>query len=151
MSSRSLVKPVVPTTAWMPFSIANRRLSITTSGWVKSTTTCASARSRQRIADVDGRDQVEIRRRLDRAHTCWPMRPRAPSTPTRVVSLIASLSDRAVEVVRAERPDDGQAPRTREHLGSDLGDVGRRDRVDLAEQLVEPEHVAVTQFALADT
>ena len=38
-ASRPSSKPVVPTTAWMPFSMQNRRLSITTSGWVKSTTT----------------------------------------------------------------------------------------------------------------
>ena len=31
--------PEVPTTAWMPWSTQNRMWSITTSGWVKSTTT----------------------------------------------------------------------------------------------------------------
>ena len=36
---RSSVNPVVPTTAWIPLSMRNFRLSITTSGWVKSTTT----------------------------------------------------------------------------------------------------------------
>ncbi len=40
---RLSVKPVVPTTAWMPLSIRNFRLSITTSGWVKSMTTSVSA------------------------------------------------------------------------------------------------------------
>ena len=36
---RSSVNPVVPTTAWIPLSIKNFRLSITTSGCVKSMTT----------------------------------------------------------------------------------------------------------------
>ena len=35
--------PVVPTTAWMPWSTQKRRLSITASGWVKSTTASAPA------------------------------------------------------------------------------------------------------------
>ncbi|CPZ88408.1 Uncharacterised protein [Mycobacteroides abscessus] len=41
-SNRSSVKPVVPTTAWMPLPIKNFRLSMTTSGWVKSMTTLAA-------------------------------------------------------------------------------------------------------------
>ena len=38
-SNFALSKPVVPTTTLIPFFIANSRLPITESGWVKSTTT----------------------------------------------------------------------------------------------------------------
>ena len=40
-SMRSAVKPVVPTTAWMPWLTQNSRLPITASGTVKSMTTSA--------------------------------------------------------------------------------------------------------------
>ena len=46
VASRSSSKPVVPTTAWMPWPTQNSRLSITTSGWVKSTTASAPAATR---------------------------------------------------------------------------------------------------------
>ena len=74
VSSRSSSKPVVPTTAWMPWSMQNSRLSITTSGWVKSTTASAPGGHQvvELVVDVDLRHQLECRRR-----------PRPPGTPRR--------------------------------------------------------------------
>ena len=66
-SSRSWSKPVVPTTAWMPCSMQKRRLSITTSGWVKSTTTCGARAGEllEVVAGVDRGHQLGVGRRLD--------------------------------------------------------------------------------------
>ena len=60
--------PVVPTTAWMPWSMQNSRLSITTSGWVKSTTASAPASTRllQLVVGVDARDELQVVGGLDR-------------------------------------------------------------------------------------
>ena len=60
------MKPVVPTTAWTPCSTHQVRLSITASGWVKSTTTCARLGRRPVVADVDRGDQLQALGRLDR-------------------------------------------------------------------------------------
>ena len=78
-------KPVVPTTAWMPWSMQNSRLSMTASGWVKSTTACAPASTRASSSSPtsSGRDQLEVVGGLDRAaHLGADLAPRA-STPTR--------------------------------------------------------------------
>jgi hypothetical protein len=84
-SSRGWSKPVVPTTAWMPCSMQKRRLSITTSGWVKSTTTSAPARassSTSSPASTEATSSVSGAASTAR-HTSEPTLPRAPSTPTR--------------------------------------------------------------------
>ena len=73
-------KPVVPTTAWMPWPTQNSRLSITTSGWVKSTTASAPAATRSSSASsasIAGH-QLEVVGRLDRpAHLGADPAPRA--------------------------------------------------------------------------
>ena len=74
VSSRPSSKPVVPTTAWMPCSMQKRRLSMTTSGWVKSTTASASAATRPSSASPTSTcgDQLEVVGRLDRAAHLGP-------------------------------------------------------------------------------
>ena len=136
----------------MPWSTAKRMLSMTTSGWVKSTSTCAPASAT--LNSQSPASTIATRSRSAAAstarHTCWPMRPRAPSTPTRIGSVIAVLSHRAVEVVLAER--------VRPRSGTAAGRAARRPRRPrrrrsprrLAEQLVDAHDVAVHQLALAD-
>ncbi len=69
VASRSASKPVVPTTAWTPCPTQNSRLSITASGWVKSTTASRAGLDQrlQRVVDVEGRHQLEVVGRVDRA------------------------------------------------------------------------------------
>src|SRR4051794_20958293 len=154
VSIRSAVKPVVPTTAWMPWSIAKRMLSMTTSGWVKSTSTWEPASAT--LNSQSPASTIATSSRSSAAstalHTCSPMRPRAPRTPTLMGSLIVPLplSHRTVEVVLAERPHHGQASRPGEDLPGHGGDVVSGNRVDAAEELVHADHVAVRDLALAD-
>ena len=54
-SRSSSVKPVVPTTAWMPCSAAKARFSRAASRWVKSTTTSARASRRADAVDATWR------------------------------------------------------------------------------------------------
>ena len=79
-SSRASSNPVVPTTAWMPWSMQNSRLSITTPGWVKSTTASAPPRPEPGdvVVRVDLRDQRQVVGCLDRrAHLAPDLAPRA--------------------------------------------------------------------------
>src|SRR4051794_4192985 len=154
VSSRSRVKPVVPTTAWIPWSIANRMLSMTTSGWVKSTSTCEPA-----SATLNSQSPASTIATTSRSgaastalQTCWPIRPRAPRTPTLIGSLmkLASVSYSAVEVVVAERADNRQAARSAEQVTGELDNIFRCHGIDAGEQLVDAEHVAVDDLALTD-
>jgi hypothetical protein len=91
-SSRASSNPVVPTTAWMPWSMQNRRLSITTSGCVKSTTASAPAVTSSSIessASMDATSVISLAESTAR-HTCSPTLPRAPSTPTFICEVTAS-------------------------------------------------------------
>ena len=85
VSSRSSSKPVVPTTAWMPWAMQCSRLAITASGWVKSTATCGAGglEGAEVVADVDLRDQLEPGRLLDAAADlrCRPCRGRPARRP----------------------------------------------------------------------
>src|SRR5215211_5019666 len=95
-------------------------------------------------------------------HTSDPIRPRAPSTPTRIgwaataVWLVVGsvmryrLGEVLREVMVVEGPDDAQRHRLAQQLGGYRTDVVHGDRVDLGEQLVDLEHVTVEQLALAD-
>ncbi len=85
MSSRLRSNPVVPTTAWMPWSMQNSRLSMTTSGWVKSTTTCAPDVTSASIESSWSTVATSVRSGAasTAAHTSDPTLPLAPSTPTR--------------------------------------------------------------------
>ena len=87
-SSRSSVKPVVPTTAWILFFAKNSKFVITASGVVKSTTTCApeltsaakSSPASSWLTSSKSSDAVMA------AHTVEPIRPFAPKTPTLIVT-----------------------------------------------------------------
>ena len=59
------MKPVVPTTAWMPWSMHQARLSITASGWVKSTDHRGGLGRGPVVADIQRGDQVQPVGRLD--------------------------------------------------------------------------------------
>ena len=82
-------KPVVPTTAWMPWSMQNSRLSITTSGWVKSTTACGArprpepaGRRRRRPAATSSRSSACLHGRgTPRCRPCPAPRARRPVVP----------------------------------------------------------------------
>ena len=85
---RASSKPVVPITAWMLFPIRNSRFAITESGVVKSTTTCAplatsaSSESPKSSAATSSRSAASV----TALTTSDPIRPRAPSTPTLIIS-----------------------------------------------------------------
>ena len=91
-SRRARSKPVVPTTAWMPCPMQKRRLSITTPGWVKSTTTCAPARTSSSMsspASTSATRSVSGAASTAR-QTSVPTFPRAPSTPTLMTGRLAA-------------------------------------------------------------
>ena len=83
---RSSVKPVVPTTAWMPLSIRNSRLFITTSGWVKSMTTSVSLSVNIASESPASTSALSVMSSALRtaAHIVVPTLPLAPRTPTRM-------------------------------------------------------------------
>ena len=89
-SSRSSLKPEVPTTVSRPWSIHHRRLSMTTPGWVKSTRTShrvsTSSASPSSTSAAIVRSSVSLTAR----QTSLPIRPREPSTPTLIMALTSS-------------------------------------------------------------
>src|SRR5690242_2093769 len=157
-SSRDSVKPDVPMTALMPWSMHQCRLSMTTSGVVKSTTTSAPAsetlksQSPSSTIATNSRSSLALTAR----HTSVPMRPRAPSTPT-LTGSTSSLTrvnlsqpgsgQHRREVVIGERSDDGQRHRAYEQLGRDLADRRRVYRVDPGEDVVDRQEFVVQQLA----
>src|SRR5262249_54806971 len=88
-SSRCSLNPLVPTTTLIPWSMHQCRLSITASGVVKSTTTSAPASealnrpSPWPIIATSSRSSAAS----TALHTSPPIRPCAPSTPTRTASV----------------------------------------------------------------
>src|SRR3954453_19875719 len=136
----------------------NRMLSMTTSGWVKSTRTCEPA-SATLNSQSPASTMATSSRSSDAStalHTCCPMRPRAPRTPTLTGSFICAapvvipLSYRAVEVVLTERPHHGQTPPPGPDAPGDVGDVAVGHGVEAGEHLVHPDDIAVCDLALAD-
>jgi hypothetical protein len=85
-SKRCSSNPLVPTTTAMPWSSANRMLSSTAPGWVKSTTTWAPASTSSAGWSPSSRRATSARSGAASTarHTSPPMRPRAPSTATRM-------------------------------------------------------------------
>jgi hypothetical protein len=87
-SYRASLKPLVPTTTLMPWSMHQCTLSITVSGVVKSTTTSAAAS--EMLNSQSPWSTIATSSRSSAASTVLqtsvPMRPRAPSTPTRIGS-----------------------------------------------------------------
>ena len=88
-SSRSSTNPDVPTTTSRSCSTHQRRLSMTTPGWVKSITTShpvsASSASVWSTSAATSRSGASCTARI----TSRPIRPRAPSTPTFVMAASA--------------------------------------------------------------
>ena len=105
-SRSASVKPVVPTTAWMPCSAAKARFSRAASSWVKSTTTstpAATSASEEPVTGSSDSSPTAWRRSIPAwngstaatssssgsprtaPHTVAPMRPAAPNTPTFVI------------------------------------------------------------------
>jgi hypothetical protein len=88
------VKPLVPTTVLMPWSMHQCTLSITASGAVKSTTTSAPAsemlNSQSPWSTIATSSMSSAASTV--LQTSVPMRPRAPSTPTRIGSVILALA-----------------------------------------------------------
>ena len=80
-SSRSSVKPVVPTTAWMPCSMHHVRLSITASGWVKSTTTSAASTGVRSSPTSSAATSSSPSAASTARHTSAPIRPRPRRHP----------------------------------------------------------------------
>ena len=152
------------------------RLSMTTSGVVKSTTTSAPA-SATRTASRPGRPSPTSSRSSAAStarHTSAPIRPRAPSTPTRIGSALVShvaqpipigtvpagspLTDRyAAQATRrsAQKSWSPNGPTTASDIGrpSSSAATSRTSagghRVDPGEQLVHRQQLAVEQLALA--
>ena len=94
-ASRSGVNPVVPTTAWMPRSMHQVRLSITASGWVKSTTTSAASTGPRSSPASTAATRVRSSACSTARHTAAPIWPAAPKTATRVVMRLNLSSGRA--------------------------------------------------------
>ena len=107
-SSRSAgPRPVVPTTMLMAWSMAHRTLSITASGFVKSTMTSVSAcrsvsSSAETLTSISGwpimrpigapspcgsiaATSARSGSSATARHTSWPIRPDAPRTPTLIM------------------------------------------------------------------
>src|SRR5690606_34178093 len=102
VSTRDGSKPEVPTTTCRPRSTHHLMLSITTPGWVKSTTTSAAvSASNESPWSTAATSSMSSADRTAR-HTSEPMRPRAPSTPTLITcsppgrSCASSLSSEAL-------------------------------------------------------
>jgi len=115
---RSSVNPVVPTTALMPLSMRNFRLSITTLGWVKSTTTWVSLSVNAPSGSPASTPAVNVRSSAASIASTIvpPTLPFAPSTPTRMVfSLLLDHCGPALSSAHERLPDFAGAIR---HCGS---------------------------------
>src|SRR4051794_32819471 len=143
---RSSSMPVVPTTTSMSWSRHQRMLSITASGVVKSTTTCASCSEvRSSSASTAATRSMSCAPSTAR-HTSLPMRPCAPSTPTRIV-MPQTLGDTGGKhAVVVERTDDRQRRRAAQELEGEHLHVVDRHGVDVAEQLVDRHQLAVDEL-----
>src|SRR5437762_3988289 len=135
------------------------RLSMTTSGVVKSTTTSAPAsetlksQSPSSTIATNSRSSLALTAR----HTSVPMRPRAPSTPT-LTGSTSSLTrvnlsqpgsgQHRREVVVGKRSDDGQRHRAYEQLSRYLANRCRVHGVDPGEDIVDRQELVVQQLAL---
>ena len=88
-SSRASSNPEVPTTTSRPWPMHQRRLSMTTPGWVKSTTTpqpvSPSRGSPSSTSAASSRSSAAASARP----TSLPIRPRAPSTPTLIITRVS--------------------------------------------------------------
>src|SRR5690625_3212836 len=116
-SSRASSKPLVPTTAWIPRSMSHSRLSITASGWVKSTTQSAPCTAfRSSLASTPATSSMSSAARTA-ATTSDPMRPSAPKTPTLntdpTVTEARAASSQEPASARSRPTQEGSPPGTR--------------------------------------
>src|SRR3954454_15601370 len=136
------------------------RLSMTTSGVVKSTTTSAAAsetlnsQSPSSTIATSSRSSLALTAR----QTSVPIRPRAPSTPTLIGSTTSltrvnlsqpGSSQHRREVVIVERPDNRQRHRSYEQLRGDPPDCFRAHLVHPREYVVHREQLVVEHSPLA--
>src|ERR1022692_388222 len=164
---RDSSKPEVPTTVSSPWPMHQRRLSMTTPGCVKSTTTSHPASASRESPS----STVATTSRSPAAATAWqtsdPIRPLAPSTPTLIMPSAPclsaqclsaqcrsaqcrstqSLGERGVIVVRA---DHGEHLGPGEHLRGDATHVIVSHRLDRGEDLVDWLKPRVGQLGLAE-
>ncbi len=145
-SSRCSVKPLVPTTMLMPWSMHQCRWSITTSGVVKSTTTSAPAsdalnsQSPWSTMATSSRSSAASTAR----QTSMPIRPRAPSTPTRIGSPFVSHAINLSHAAPMGRASQGR----RRHGGTIRGSP--RCPIDgTADQACRPERGRRRQASVA--
>src|SRR5579863_2148917 len=86
-------------------------------------------------------------------HTAWPIRPPAPSTPTRTTAVTLSVQPRrdpveeSVEVAGVEGPHDRQRARLAGQLGGQRAHVVAAHGLQPAQQFVYLEDMAVQQQA----
>src|SRR5918992_4070281 len=150
VSSLPASKPVVPTTVCTPRSTHHRRLSMTASGWVKSTTASAAA-SGLRASPMSTAATSSISSAASTApQTSAPTRPRAPSTPTLITSSSGRGDSLEGELAVFEGADDGEGHGLGEDVAGHGLNVVRRYRVDLGEHIVDRQQLFVHQLALAD-
>src|SRR3954454_12482918 len=146
VASCSSPMPVVPTTTSSPLSRHHSTFSITAAGGGKSTTTWAS-RSPARSSSASTAATRSMSSAASTARqTSLPMRPCAPSTPTRIV-MPQTLGDtggkHAIVVVRT---DDRQRRRAAQELEVEHLHVVDRHGIDVAEQLVDRHQLAVDEL-----
>ena len=156
-------KPVVPTTAWIPWARQNSRLPITASGWVKSTATWAPASTSELQRQSPRRPRPPVpgpSAASTAAHTSGPSGPaRAehgdPQTCHRTV-LDSRDSGRsgdgsAAAASAADGPITASEGRSAQHVAGTSRTSSRVTAVDPAEHLVDRQMLRRrTSSALAD-
>ncbi|MPM60980.1 hypothetical protein SDC9_107834 [bioreactor metagenome] len=114
VSSRSGVKPVVPTTQCTPCEMAHSRLPITTSGTVKSTTTSAAATGPRSSPWSTVAPSTRSGAASTAATTSRPIRPLAPNTATVVIicSSVIRCRQSSSAIISRRRSLPGVTPRS---------------------------------------
>src|SRR4051812_38104312 len=150
VASRCSSMPVVPTTTSRSLSRHHRMLSITASGVVKSTTTCASRSSVRSSSASTAATRSMSSADSTARQTSLPMRPRAPSTPTRMV-MAPTLGDAGGEhAVVVVRTDHGKCRRAAQLVEREHLHVVDGHRVDVAQDLVDGHQLAIDELGLSE-
>ena len=122
-------KPVVPTTAWMPCSTQNRRLSITDVGVGEVDRDLGAGVDQRRPAGRPGSSAATSSRSSAAStarHASAPIRPAAPSTPTLIIALASVPTSARVGPSASVRP---RAAKSRSSSnGPTTASVGARRR-----------------------
>src|SRR6516165_1651948 len=160
-ASRDSSNPEVPTTVSRPLPTHQRRLSMTAPGWVKSTTTSHPASVSRGSPSSTSAAMPMPSAPATAWHTCEPIRPRAPSTPTLIMTACHSPGGgEGPAGVSAQCGGEGCVVVERAHHGEHLGPsqdfrghlahVVVGDRLDGSEDLVHGFEPGVHQFRLAE-